>query len=36
LEWLKVRVDPSAAAPADATDYGPLSWEREITTLPGP
>jgi hypothetical protein len=36
MEWLKVRIDPSANAPAGATAFGPFSWERKVTALPAP
>ena len=29
LEWLKLRIDPKADAPAGATAFGPFSWTRE-------
>ena len=36
MEWLKVRIDPSANAPAGGTAFGPFSWERKVTALPAP
>jgi len=29
LEWLKLRIDPKADAPAGDTSFGPFSWSRE-------
>ena len=29
LEWLKLRIDPKADAPAGATAFGPFNWTRE-------
>lgn len=29
LEWLKLRIDPKADAPASDTAFGPFSWTRE-------
>ena len=34
MEWLKLTVDPSAAAPNGATSFGPFSWQRQTQTLP--
>src|SRR5206468_2138733 len=28
LEWLRLTVDPAAAAPASDTAFGPFSWQR--------